>query len=147
MWGLTSHGDFSISSAYKSIYQVRGVQDEIWELLWRWKGSQRVKMFYWLALHKKLLTSERRARLFGVSPYCHRCNGCPEILEHVLRDCLGASKLPSMSGLPEILLNKLEITTKKIGLQFFLSLPGCSGIGGTMKSLLHLLKDRKMLDQ
>ncbi|KAL4305782.1 hypothetical protein AHAS_Ahas16G0112700 [Arachis hypogaea] len=47
----------------------------------------------WLATQNKLMTSERRQKIFGANPNCHRCPNNPKILLHTLRDCTEASRI------------------------------------------------------
>ncbi|KAL4322575.1 hypothetical protein AHAS_Ahas14G0224200 [Arachis hypogaea] len=90
-WNLTPSGEFSVSSAYHSLTNHTEITDHIWEIIWKWKGPQSIKMFMWLTSHKKLMTSSRRNSIFGASPDCHLCQGTPETIIHVLRDYPGAS--------------------------------------------------------
>ncbi|KAL4313838.1 hypothetical protein AHAS_Ahas15G0025100 [Arachis hypogaea] len=56
LWSLTPTGEFSIASTYRKISQQTDTQDRIWEVLWGWKGPQKIKIFMWLTLHRKLMT-------------------------------------------------------------------------------------------
>ncbi|RYR78126.1 hypothetical protein Ahy_A01g002859 [Arachis hypogaea] len=93
LWSLTPIGEFSIASTYRKISQQTDTQDRIWEVLWGWKGPQKIKIFMWLTLHRKLMTGARRRKLFGTGDECHRCNSLTEDQSHVLRDCPAASSI------------------------------------------------------
>ncbi|KAL4397667.1 hypothetical protein AHAS_Ahas01G0214800 [Arachis hypogaea] len=44
-----------------------------------------------MVAHKKLMTSQRKDRLFGASSFCHICSNTKKNLSHVLRDCQAIS--------------------------------------------------------
>ncbi|KAL4391340.1 hypothetical protein AHAS_Ahas03G0235300 [Arachis hypogaea] len=50
----------------------------------------------WIAVHKKLMTTQRRVKIFGAYPYCHRCYRIEETQIHILRDCLSAFRVWSL---------------------------------------------------
>ncbi|RYR22588.1 hypothetical protein Ahy_B03g067891 [Arachis hypogaea] len=87
-WSGTSDGSFSLKSAYKSIIDDATPSDELFKLVWKWKGTERIKSFLWLAAHNVLLTNvERRRRHMSNSAQCSICNATDEDILHVLRDC------------------------------------------------------------
>ncbi|XP_072074464.1 uncharacterized protein [Arachis hypogaea] len=93
MWSPSEDRNFTVASAYKTLSQANENQDQTWNLIWKWKGPQRIKCFMWLATQNKLMTSERRQKIFGANPNCHRCPNNPETLLHTLRDCTEASRI------------------------------------------------------
>ena len=61
VWKRTPDGAYSVSSTYHAFFagstKLLGVKE-----LWRTKAPPKVKMFFWLALHRRLWTAERRKR-------------------------------------------------------------------------------------
>ncbi|KAL4305414.1 hypothetical protein AHAS_Ahas16G0075900 [Arachis hypogaea] len=47
----------------------------------------------WLVVHNRLMTSDRRNRMFGANPNCHMCTQTIETILHTLRDCPAASRI------------------------------------------------------
>ncbi|CAN1124680.1 Putative ribonuclease H protein At1g65750 [Linum perenne] len=92
-WGLERDGRFRVRSAYLLAAEEEGdTLDPIWRLIWRWKGPQRIRQFFWLVAHNRLLTnSERRRRHLAEIGSCQVCPGQEESVLHVLRDCPLAS--------------------------------------------------------
>ncbi|KAL4358598.1 hypothetical protein AHAS_Ahas09G0302700 [Arachis hypogaea] len=92
-WKHNEDGDFSIASTYKALNNWSKTNKTIWSHLWSWKGPQRVKVFMWTVMHKRTLTNQIIARLFGGNGYCKVCQGVQEDLLHLLRDCPKASTI------------------------------------------------------
>ncbi|CAN1827033.1 Putative ribonuclease H protein At1g65750 [Linum perenne] len=58
-WGLERDGRLRIPAAYDLIGEHAGWRRDVdWELVWRWKGPNRIKHFLWLVAHDRLLTNE-----------------------------------------------------------------------------------------
>ncbi|CAN1342707.1 Putative ribonuclease H protein At1g65750, partial [Linum perenne] len=91
-WGLEKDGRFRIRSAYDLLGEHEGRRRDVdWELVWRWKGPNRIKHFLWLVAHDRLLTNEeRRKRTWTEDGSCSRCGHPQETVLHVLRDCSAA---------------------------------------------------------
>ncbi|RYR50758.1 hypothetical protein Ahy_A07g037377 [Arachis hypogaea] len=100
LWSLTPTGEFSIASTYRKISQQTDTQDRIWEVLWGWKGPQKIKIFMWLTLHRKLMTGARRRKLFGTGDECHRCNSLTEDQSHLPAGGYGGGVTVKSSLLP-----------------------------------------------
>jgi hypothetical protein len=66
VWRWTTDGQYSVSSAYRAFFTswttLLGSRE-----LWRANVSSKVKFFFWLALHGRLWTAERRKR-HGLQP-------------------------------------------------------------------------------
>lgn len=61
IWKLTNNGKFSAASTYESICSKKWCQkDKIWEVVWNWKGPERIRVFLWLVIHQVLLTNSQR---------------------------------------------------------------------------------------
>ncbi|KAJ8898838.1 hypothetical protein K2173_008147 [Erythroxylum novogranatense] len=86
---LTSNGNFSIKSAYGLLTKdFTKEEKDIWKVVWKWKGPQRVKTFLWLLSHGKLLTNEARLRRnLAPSASCPICQDHTESMLHAIRDC------------------------------------------------------------
>lgn len=68
--------------------EVDVANDPKWDLAWKTKVQQRVRVFLWLALHNRLLCNSIRVfRKLATDPTCKRCGAHEEDLIHLLRDC------------------------------------------------------------
>ncbi|XP_016178547.1 uncharacterized protein LOC107621000 [Arachis ipaensis] len=92
-WSHTTNGDFTIASAYQLLTNSGGMRSCTWKIIWKWQGPERIKTFTWLLAHERLLTAERKARMFGSNPFCHSCQSKVETLSHVMRDYPRAAKI------------------------------------------------------
>ncbi|XP_015936169.1 uncharacterized protein LOC107462117 [Arachis duranensis] len=92
-WNPASDGNFSISSTYRILENHGEETDQIWRIIWKWRGPERIKCFIWLVVRERIMTSHRRARIFGMNSSCHRCTGVEENTIHMLRDCPVASRV------------------------------------------------------
>ncbi|CAL1393636.1 unnamed protein product [Linum trigynum] len=63
-----------------------------WKIIWNLPAPERIRSFMWLVLLGKLVTNEERFhRKLALNPFCMRCNGSPETIVHILRDCSPAA--------------------------------------------------------
>ncbi|XP_061371099.1 uncharacterized protein LOC133313708 [Gastrolobium bilobum] len=95
-WNIHSKGIVSVSGIYKLLDNHTSSTSEradVWKDIWKWKGSQRIKLFLWKVAHGKLPTKERMPSLNLGGPMCIMCNNGDETLMHSLRDCYFARKL------------------------------------------------------
>ncbi|KAL4329123.1 hypothetical protein AHAS_Ahas13G0268600 [Arachis hypogaea] len=92
-WNPANDGNFSISSTYRILENHGEETDQIWRIIWKWGGPERIKCFIWLVVRERIMTSHRRARIFGMNSSCHRCTGVEENTIHMLRDCPVASRV------------------------------------------------------
>ncbi|CAN1137716.1 Putative ribonuclease H protein At1g65750 [Linum perenne] len=97
IWGPDPKGTFSLKSAYEVLAAAgsdNNANQKLWNLIWRWKGPNRVRFFLWLVAHNRILTNaERRRRHLSATDTCDRCNMGSEDVLHVLRDCNFAVKI------------------------------------------------------
>ncbi|CAN1186747.1 Putative ribonuclease H protein At1g65750 [Linum perenne] len=95
MWGPEPRGRFTLKTAYE-ILACTGhhTEQNIWRIVWRWAGPNRVRHFLWLVAHDKILTNaeRRRQHLINVDE-CQRCRGCTEDSLHGIRDCTVAKEV------------------------------------------------------
>ncbi|KAF7815339.1 reverse transcriptase [Senna tora] len=64
------------------------------EKIWRFKGSQRIRVFLWSLAHDSIMTdNQRMRRCFTDSDICKRCGQAAKTTLHAIRDC------PCVSGL------------------------------------------------
>lgn len=89
IWKWTASGDYSSASAYRAFFagttELLGARE-----LWKTRAPPpKVKFFFWLGLHGRLWTSERRAR-HGLqqSPTCVLCDQLDETHDHLLAECV-----------------------------------------------------------
>ncbi|KAL4368559.1 hypothetical protein GQ457_05G007400 [Hibiscus cannabinus] len=96
-WRLEDRRIFTMKSAYNHIFCHNGNDDQnfpVWKRVWKIQIPQRIRVFLWLALHRRLLTNvERERRHLTASVQCAVCFDGPEDMIHVLRDCMVARSL------------------------------------------------------
>lgn len=88
-WSGTNDGSFSNKSAYKCLQnQVMVAQDRIFQVLWSWKGPERIRCLLWKIAREALLTNVMHVRRgLTLSDLCPVCISEPEDTLHVFRDC------------------------------------------------------------
>ncbi|CAI9785134.1 unnamed protein product [Fraxinus pennsylvanica] len=65
-----------------------------WDLVWQWRGPQRIQAFLWICMYNKLFTNyDRNRQHLTDDPSCPVCHNGVETISHVLRDCLVAKAL------------------------------------------------------
>jgi hypothetical protein len=88
VWRWSSSGSYSVSSTYRAFFagstKLLGGKE-----LWHTKAPPRVKLFFWLALHRRLWTADRRKR-HGLQDddACALCDQAPETVSHLLLGCV-----------------------------------------------------------
>lgn len=90
IWRWTADGKYSASSAYQSFFI--GMSSMIGaKQLWKVKVPLKVKFFFWIALHGRLWTAERRWR-HGLQQQgtCVLCDQELETTNHLLASCVYA---------------------------------------------------------
>ncbi|XP_061355349.1 uncharacterized protein LOC133299869 [Gastrolobium bilobum] len=93
-WSIGGHGSITVKDAYQVLLQKRvplinhSIPDHVWNALWHWKGPERVKIFMWKCLHRRLPTRAWAAKWSDANPVCSRCLSAYETDFHVLRDCV-----------------------------------------------------------
>ncbi|CAN1787029.1 Putative ribonuclease H protein At1g65750 [Linum perenne] len=89
VWGAEQTGKLSIESAYKIVCDLAENQLlDPWKAVWGWKGPNRVRFFFWLVSHYKLLTNLGRVRRhLSTDASCGFCHHHEESVLHILRDC------------------------------------------------------------
>ncbi|CAN1824667.1 Putative ribonuclease H protein At1g65750 [Linum perenne] len=100
IWGAEKDGRFSIRSVYNLVISHSVEEfDNLWKLIWKWRGPSRIGAFLWLAGHGRLLTNAERVRRHMASDAsCSRCVHGSESLSHTLWDCAFASEVRSLLG-------------------------------------------------
>ncbi|MBA0684384.1 hypothetical protein Goari_025975 [Gossypium aridum] len=91
----TSTGSFSVNSAYQRINEWSwDPKDASRSISWKYKGTQRVKFFIWLAFKQKLLTNMKQVRRgIGNGSLCAICGHDSKDILHAIRDCSGAKEV------------------------------------------------------
>lgn len=97
-WAFSSSGSFTVRSAYQHLYHNSlnslNVQDSNWNLIWKWRGPQRIRTFTLLAAQERLkCKAELLSRHIISDADCPCCNVHIEDAIHVLRDCVTARRI------------------------------------------------------
>ncbi|MBA0858133.1 hypothetical protein Goshw_022016 [Gossypium schwendimanii] len=94
-WMSTSTGSFSVNSAYRRKNERSwDPKDASRSISWKYKGTQRVKFFIWLAFKQKLLTNMKQVRRgIGNGSLCAICGHDSKDILHAIRDCSGAKEV------------------------------------------------------
>jgi hypothetical protein len=93
VWRWSPDGKYSASSTYCAFFNgstsLLGAKE-----LWRAKVPPKVKFFFWLALHRRLWTAERRKR-HGLQENddCALCGQAPESGDHLFLGCVFTREL------------------------------------------------------
>lgn len=88
IWRWTANGEYSASSSYRAFFvghtSLPGARP-----LWRASVPPKLKFFFWLALHGRLWTAERRKH-HGLQPdgTCILCDQEKETTDHLLLGCV-----------------------------------------------------------
>ncbi|KAL4367400.1 hypothetical protein GQ457_05G030190 [Hibiscus cannabinus] len=96
-WRLEDRRVFTMKYAYDHIRVhnvIDGIAEPCWKRVWKLQVPQRVRVFLWLALHRRLFTNVERIRRHLTSMDRYECclDG-PEDMIHVLRDYFVARDL------------------------------------------------------
>lgn len=88
-WGATPDGSFTSKSAYITQMSTQPTNSGTnFNIIWKWKGNERVHTFLWKLGHESILTNvERHLRKMTDSKACPLCNDGDETLLHRFRDC------------------------------------------------------------
>ncbi|XP_028754982.1 uncharacterized protein LOC114714409 [Neltuma alba] len=94
IWGGNNSGQFKIKDAYWMIEDKGNSPiSRVFDVIWKWKGVERIRVFLWLMVQDRLPTNERRSRWSLTSPNCPWCCDSVETITHILRDCRYAKQL------------------------------------------------------
>lgn len=90
-WNSASDGNFTLKSTFSFLQDLDeevAAINPLFEKVWSWKGSNRYRAMLWKLAHGRLLTNEERFKRHMTNDnLCPRCQGGPETLLHMLRDC------------------------------------------------------------
>lgn len=121
-WGPT--GVYSSAKGYRLLQSHRDISlpTRFWMEVWDPLALPTVNFFFWILMHKKVLTGENLLKRKIAGP--HRCSLCKEAMEtmdHLFVDCSFANKVWALilQGL------KAEIPTKISIVDLFLSWKYC----------------------
>nr|KYP63869.1 Putative ribonuclease H protein At1g65750 family [Cajanus cajan] len=90
-WRGFRNVEFLVTSAYASLSDCSIVEHDpifgaIW--IWRWVGSERVRILLWKIIVKALITNDARlSRHMTMDASCLRCGTDIESVDHVFRTC------------------------------------------------------------
>lgn len=94
-WNLSPSGEFSMASAMQVVSTNQEESPSLlWNLIWKWKGQERIRAFLWLVGHNRLPTNDlchhRKILEYPTRPLCQEHS---ETTLHALRDCPFASRV------------------------------------------------------
>ncbi|KAE8697871.1 RING/U-box superfamily protein, putative isoform 4 [Hibiscus syriacus] len=83
--------NFHVSSAYqayqKLLHDKWNPSNNLWSITWGFDGPHRIKQFFWLILHQRLITNAERARKgLTTDSTCRVCHSGEETIIHAFRD-------------------------------------------------------------
>ncbi|KAL4353303.1 hypothetical protein GQ457_06G005280 [Hibiscus cannabinus] len=89
VWRYGSKHQFTMCSTYEAIADGVGPQEGgEWRKIRKLLVPQRIRVFFWIVFHDRLLTNvERYRRHITGNNLCGICGACPESMDHVLRSC------------------------------------------------------------
>lgn len=88
VWGETSHGTFTVKSAYFMIEKPnQQLFNPVYKAIWNWKGAEKIRGFLWLAFQNRLPTNELRSKWTLSLADCLHCKQGVENQLHIFRDC------------------------------------------------------------
>lgn len=94
VWKWSDKGGFSSSKSYKNLFTQSDGYSSIWRMIWRLCAPQRVRVFFWLLWHVKILTNvERKRRHMTEDATCPLCASSIESIVHALHNCSFASNI------------------------------------------------------
>jgi hypothetical protein len=86
-WKWTPNSEYSAASAYKIQFQGSHAPVQVGNL-WKSRVEPKVKVFSWMAMHKRILTTDNLAsRGMQHNPLCSLCNSSFEDTQHLLIAC------------------------------------------------------------
>lgn len=88
VWKWSSAGDYTAASAYRAFFHGRTELAGA-RLVWRAVVPPKLKLFFWLALHGRIWTADRRKR-HGLQDHgnCIFCDQADETVDHLLSACV-----------------------------------------------------------
>lgn len=88
IWRWASDQEYSAASAYGAMFIGSSVPFGA-TLIWRSRAPSRVILFFWLALHRRCWTAERRKRHgLQINDSCIMCLQASETLDHIVLGCV-----------------------------------------------------------
>jgi hypothetical protein len=108
VWRWSSDCKYSAASAYGAMF-LGSVKPFGASLIWNSRAPARVRLFFWLALHRRCWTAERRRRHgLQVDDNCIMCLQVTETLDHILLGCVFSrevwERLLSRIGLAQLVI-------------------------------------------
>ncbi|KAF7802727.1 uncharacterized protein G2W53_041838 [Senna tora] len=109
-WSLTTHGGFSVKTAYHANHAATNTLDtdvdysNVWRLIWKMNTLPSTKLFLWRAVKNILPTIEALCRCgMEINENCSLCNAEMEFVFHALIGCEQVRSFWASTGLPFIL--------------------------------------------
>lgn len=92
LWKPEGKGRFSTASTYKWLFAAREDDNaRVWRKIWKLKVPERVRVFMWHVMHRRLLTRNIKSKWDWEDSQCKICHRAPEEILHAQRDCHYAS--------------------------------------------------------
>ena len=87
IWKANASGSFTTGSAYEILQESPEVNARsIWSKIWKIKVPERVRVFMWRAVHKRIPTKSWTQKWDGGGGLCPMCHHCVEDVLHALRE-------------------------------------------------------------
>ncbi|BBN67603.1 Polynucleotidyl transferase, ribonuclease H-like superfamily protein [Prunus dulcis] len=113
IWQLTSNGEFSVKTAYLSLFTEETNHTWNWDTIWKLHVPPKIKTFVWLLFQGKLLTNVQRVRRnLASNPNCPCCNVSMESLDHLFRRCSHATRMWNSIGIPNQIAHSFSMDFK-----------------------------------
>lgn len=86
LWKSNPRGNFIVASAHKNTFTQ--TNNSIWTKIWNRVLIPKVNMFFWLAVHNRILTIDNLARRGFMYPNrCELCQKEKESMDHLFIHC------------------------------------------------------------
>lgn len=91
-WKYDDFGSYTVSSAYDvASSNSSGVQDKVWDKIWKIKAPSRMKTFLWLVMRERFMCNVERQKMgFTTDTRCMLCPLCLEDALLIFRGCKDA---------------------------------------------------------
>ncbi|KAM1381510.1 hypothetical protein ACFX1T_033882 [Malus domestica] len=100
VWDASKNGKYSVKSGYRWLQmrylasrdhrlpRTRVIPKKLWNLVWSLPVPAKIRLFFWLSLHRGLAIREILfRRKVSLSPICPICNCQDETIEHLFLQC------------------------------------------------------------
>lgn len=86
-WRMSANGEFRVQSAYLTMKNGPHIGSEV-RRIWGVKAPHRFKIFAWLLIHNKILTTDNlKKRGYNLPGMCFMCRSADETVNHLFNKC------------------------------------------------------------